>query len=130
VAGVEDSGAASRLTTSDKIVELKARKEGWANLRFRRRRLIPKTLTNIWELCGGVLAHGVSEVGTRGLKFIELPSAVRGTDGRTWEHRNMGVRIRDFAIDPAQDLAVLIGYPMDVAYVVPVHGLRRRAYIC
>lgn len=44
----------------------------------------------------------------RGLKFIELPSASRGTLARTWKLVDIGVPIRDFAFDPAQNLLVIV----------------------
>lgn len=117
VASMEDCGTASRLTIADRLAELKAVEESWGNLRFRRRRLIPMGPSNLWELFGGVFAHGVTGGLMGGLSFIELPSAIRGTDGRAWEVLNMGVHIRDFAIDPAQDLVVLIANPVDVSCV-------------
>ena len=70
--------------------------------------------SQVWELAGGVLAHGLpSEDVPRGLAFVELPSVALNMPGRTWQHNDLGVPIRDFTMDPSQDLIVVIGktYP-------------------
>ena len=111
VSGLEDGDTECKLSTAERFAQLKTTEQGWDNLRFRQRHRARLPPSNIWELFGGVLAHGVLTPIARGLSFIQLPSAVRGTDSHTWQHRDLGVDIRDFTIDPAQDLAVLIAQP-------------------
>ena len=110
LAGLEDCGNASSLTTAEKLFEIRAQLESWSNLRFRKRQVFP--LPNdirVWELLGGVMGHGVPNgPAIRGLKFIELPSVMRRTLSRTWELADLGVSIRDFAFDPAQNLLVVV----------------------
>lgn len=67
--------------------------------------------SRVWELFGGVLALGLVEGNqVRGLSFTQLPSAVgsRFREERTWVHSELEVDIRDFGMDPSQDLLVLI----------------------
>ncbi|KAF8515643.1 hypothetical protein JB92DRAFT_2829582 [Gautieria morchelliformis] len=46
-----------------------------------------------------------------GANSQQLPSAVRGTPVHTWQI-DIEVNILYYAIDPAQDLAVLVGWPV------------------
>lgn len=112
---------------SERLSQLKTVQHGWANLHFRQRHRLLSNPASVWEMFGGVLAHGLSGPETRGLAFMELPSAVNVTSGDIWHHRDLGVDIRDFAMDPAQDLLVLIAKPVDVmlcvyyiSYMAPV----------
>ena len=62
----------------------------------------------VWELYGGVLAQGTSP---RGLTFTQLPSKLRGIEQKTWALDDVGVKIRDFGMDPAQDLLAIVVKP-------------------
>jgi F-box-like len=114
VAGMHDVEGQD-LAVADRLAQLKTVQDGWSNLRFRQRRQIPFNLgPGVWEMFGGVLAQGMPGPMVRGLAFTELPSAVNRASGHTWEHRDLGVDIRDFAMDSAQDLLVLIALPVAV----------------
>ena len=62
----------------------------------------------LWELYGGVLAQSTEE-GT--LTFIQLPSDLRSIEEEVWTLGNFGLVVRDFGMDPSQDLLVLIQSP-------------------
>ncbi|KAF8578725.1 hypothetical protein K439DRAFT_1638566 [Ramaria rubella] len=108
VAGVEDTNAAPNLPVAQRLTQLQTIEDGWDYLRFRKTHRVKKHPSNLWELFGGVLVHGLGSPRTRGLAFMELPSAVREMPGRTWSIPDTGVDIRDFGIDPGQNLVVLI----------------------
>jgi hypothetical protein len=124
VAGVEDSQTDSRLSISERLAQLKTIEHGWTNLQFRQEITLQWPQGRLWELYGGVLARGIENFETtRGLAFMRLPSVAQGSPVHTWQHVNMGVDIRDFAIDPAQDLAVLIARPVTAAVCVSLISL-------
>jgi hypothetical protein len=116
VAGMHDVEGQD-LAVADRLAQLKTVQDGWSNLRFRQRRQIPFNPERVWEMFGGVLAQGIPGPTVCGLAFTELPSAVNRASGHTWKHRDLGVDIRDFAMDPAQDLLVLIDPPVTVSCV-------------
>ena len=64
---------------------------------------------NLWELSGGVLALSTSD-GT--IQFYQLASDLRFIEEKNWTiGPNLGVPIRDFGMDPFQDLLVLVQNP-------------------
>ncbi|CDO72096.1 hypothetical protein BN946_scf184962.g39 [Trametes cinnabarina] len=89
---------------------LKARNEAWDDLAWTAREEIPMLQGGVWELYGGILAQGE---GSRTLVFKQLPSNLRGIEGREWRIEDVGVNIRDFGMDPAQDLLVVIENRVD-----------------
>ncbi|KAF8485673.1 hypothetical protein JB92DRAFT_3025212 [Gautieria morchelliformis] len=107
VAGLEDGSTECRLSIAERLALLKTIEQGWANLYFRQKYTISSLPGSLmWKLCGGVLARGYATE----LSFLQPPSAVQGTDGHAWQS-DMEVNIQQFAIDPAQDLAVLVARP-------------------
>lgn len=62
-----------------------------------------------YELVGGIFAKampGPSSFHSRRMKFVQLPTATQPS--RSWEIEDVGFEMRDFAIDPGQDLLVLL----------------------
>lgn len=106
-AGMED-WPPSALGTSDRMETLKRHQDAWGKLRYSSRRDIPMHRGNVWELYGGVLAQAC---GPRALAFVRLPSQIRGIDSEEWTVPDVGFTIRDFGMDPSQDLLVLIQSP-------------------
>ncbi|KAI0356942.1 hypothetical protein OH77DRAFT_183926 [Trametes cingulata] len=104
VAGMED-GPPSATTAAERLRMLNARQDAWDKLAWTEREEIPMSQGGVWELYGGVLAQGE---GSRSLVFKQLPSKIRGIEGRTWRLEDVGVNIRDFGMDPSQDLLVII----------------------
>ncbi|OJT10824.1 hypothetical protein TRAPUB_12693 [Trametes pubescens] len=110
-AGMED-GPPSTLTSAERLRVLKAHQEAWDKLAWTSREEVPMHQGGVWELYGGVLAQGD---GSRTLAFKQLPSAIRGIEEREWRIEDVGVNIRDFGMDPAQDLLVVIENRMETA---------------
>ncbi|KAF8512139.1 hypothetical protein BU17DRAFT_54214 [Hysterangium stoloniferum] len=110
ITGFIDTGSGSSLSIAERLEQLETIERNWATLTFRLKVGIPKPVgRNIWELFGGVFTLGTS--GGRGLSYTELPSLTRRTLTCTWKHDDLGLDIRDFGIDPSQDLVVLIEVP-------------------
>lgn len=64
------------------------------------------TIRSTWELYGGVLAQSQGE---RSIRFRRLPAILRGIEEKIWEVEDVGVKIKSFGMDPAQDLLVILG---------------------
>ena len=60
---------------------------------------------DVWELYGNVLAQ--SE-GKRTVHFKQIPSAIRGIEGKEWTIPDVGCNITEIGTDPAQDLLLVI----------------------
>ncbi|KAF8521653.1 hypothetical protein JB92DRAFT_2827777 [Gautieria morchelliformis] len=98
VAGLEDESTECRLSVAERLAQLKTIEEGWANLSFRQK------LSNVH---GGVLTWRLDCLSySYRLPYEEL-LCIR------WQIANdIEVNILYFAIYPAQDLAVLVGWPV------------------
>lgn len=112
-AKVTDTGQ-SDLTVKDRLDLLHRFEKNWTTLDFVSNHKFVKRNSYTWELVQGVLAFGFGRTWNHpcGIDFTELPSSIRGTTGRTWRHDDLGVNIRDFTIDPGQDLVVIIERPI------------------
>lgn len=98
-----DTSSASRLEA------LKKHQSSWGSLKWSRELRIPMEDGGLWELYGGVLAQSTGQ-GT--LTFMQLPSDLRSIEGKVWTlGPNLGLVVRDFGMDPSQDLLVLIESP-------------------
>jgi len=63
---------------------------------------------SLWELYGGVLAQNSPE----GMfHFMRLPAVSRGIAEKSWKVPPQSFNVRDFGMDPSQDLLVLIEQP-------------------
>ncbi|KAF8510601.1 hypothetical protein JB92DRAFT_3118774 [Gautieria morchelliformis] len=106
VAGLEDGRTDCRLSIAERLAQLKTFEQRWASLNFHQKPTVTLSYRYNWKLRGDVLSAVMLPV----LFFTQLPSAVRGTPVHTWEC-DVEVNIQEFAIDPAQDLAVLVACP-------------------
>ncbi|RPD61706.1 hypothetical protein L226DRAFT_485162 [Lentinus tigrinus ALCF2SS1-7] len=104
LAGMED-GPPSALTPSDRLAILRERQEAWKSLTWKARTEYDMRRGGVWELYGGVLAQAD---GDRTLVCAQLPSVIRGIEEKVWTVEDVGVKIRDFGMDPAQDLLIII----------------------
>ena len=105
VNGPETSGSSS----SSRLEALKKHQSSWDNLKWSRELRIPMEDGSLWELYGGVLAQSTVE-GT--LTFMQLPSDLRSIEEKVWTlGPKLGLVVRDFGMDPSQDLLVLIQSP-------------------
>ncbi|GJJ09906.1 hypothetical protein Clacol_004130 [Clathrus columnatus] len=113
VSGVVDGE--SSLPKADRLAILKRAERNWSTVQFARTETLKRRPGNLWELYGGMLAFSISPSDAppnsriyQGLTFIELPSAVRGTTSKVHHLEDLDYNIRDFGMDPSQDLLVLI----------------------
>ncbi|EAU92699.2 hypothetical protein CC1G_01744 [Coprinopsis cinerea okayama7 len=105
--GTESSILDNRNVAS-RLEKLKSYDKGWAQLAFSARDNIPMKRGGVWELYGGVLAQN-SRMGT--FYFNRLPSTIRGIKAKAWTMEPPSFQVRDFGMDPSQDLLVMIERP-------------------
>ena len=92
---------------------LRERENAWKRLEWKRRCSLG-TIRNDWtiEFANGVLGSVSSSQGghMQSIDFFELPSvdSPSGEVTRAWTHNMGNLSVIDFAIDPAQDLLVLV----------------------
>ncbi|KIL61349.1 hypothetical protein M378DRAFT_180090 [Amanita muscaria Koide BX008] len=103
IAGKED-GENYPLATRRKMLE--QHQQGWADLRWTTERRIPIQFDSLWELCGDVFAH--SSTDRSEIRFKQIPSHSRNLQDRDWMVEVKEYRVDDIAIDPAQDLLVIL----------------------
>lgn len=106
-AGQED-GFTSTLSPAERLQLLRRHQAAWTSLEPCYEKAVPMLVGNTWELYGGVLAQGPD---SSSLTFRQLPSELRGIEEKQWMISDMGFEIRDFGMDPAQDLLVAIQRP-------------------
>lgn len=108
-------GPLSQLTATDRLSLLKEFNTSWESLRWKESNDIPMQQGHVWELYGGVYAQSSS---SNALHFRQLPSQCRKIEEKSW-HVAMDIFVRDFTMDPGQDLLVLIEHPT-LLYVAPL----------
>ena len=102
-------GVGCTLTTAERLKLLLQRRARWRYLDWSR--VVPVSapgLCQAYELVDGVFASSMGNdfSGSRHLELTWLPTSTK--DARRIEREDLGVRIRDFAIDPSQDLMALV----------------------
>jgi hypothetical protein len=108
-AGQTNGPETSSISSASRLEALKKHQSSWGNLKWSRELRIPMEDGGLWELFGGVLAQTTAE-GT--LTFTQLPSDLRSIDEKVWTlGPSLGLVVRDFGMDPSQDLLVLIERP-------------------
>ncbi|EJF56105.1 hypothetical protein DICSQDRAFT_94010 [Dichomitus squalens LYAD-421 SS1] len=103
-AGMQD-GPPSALTPAERLSILRRRQDAWTKLAWTAKEEVPMRRGGVWELYGNVLAQAEGE---RTLHFKQLPSAIRGIKGKEWTIQDVGCKIRDFGMDSAQDLLIVL----------------------
>ncbi|EPQ60476.1 hypothetical protein GLOTRDRAFT_135147 [Gloeophyllum trabeum ATCC 11539] len=98
-------GPRSGLSATEKLDMLRKRQTAWDKLLWVDQKRVPMTNGHLYELYGGVLAQSS---GQRSLVFRRLPSHFRRIEERVWTIEDVGVSMRDFGMDPGQDLLVII----------------------
>ncbi|KAH7929334.1 hypothetical protein BV22DRAFT_1029582 [Leucogyrophana mollusca] len=93
---------------NDRLNALKKQQTAWNSLDWAHYQTVHMLEGDIWELYGGVLAQGRR---SGPLGFRQLPSHYRGIEERVWGVHVPGIALRDFTMDPSQDLLVLIDGP-------------------
>ena len=107
-AGQVNGPESSAISSASRLGALKNHQSSWDNLKWSRELRIPMKNGDLWELYGGVLAQSTEE-GT--LTFMQLPSDLRSIEQKVWTLGDFGLVVRDFGMDPSQDLLVLIQTP-------------------
>ena len=111
VAGMVDAPSSS-FTINDRLARLRKHQTRWRDFEIANRQVVRHVRGGVWELSCGVLAQRISspgESGVRELYFKRLPIGSRGNaKGYEWAHKGYEFPIRDFTIDPSQDLLLLV----------------------
>ncbi|KAI5118360.1 hypothetical protein M0805_004333 [Coniferiporia weirii] len=118
---VDGPSESARCTTSERLARLRLYQARWRLLSPARRHSVRAHPGSLWELAGGVLAqsvqsHNMGGFGSFGaspdvrkLCFTRLPVGARGdAPASEWTHSGYEFSIRDFTMDPGQDLLVLV----------------------
>ena len=103
-------GRPSTLTPAERLSILRVRQDAWDGLVWTAEEDVTMHQGGVWELYGNVLAQAQGE---RTLHFKQIPSAIRGIQGIEWTIPDVGCKMRDFGMDPAQDLLVVIQHFWD-----------------
>lgn len=102
----------SLFTTADRLQLLRERRKAWRDLTWSKHRMIKMSgLCDAYELVGGIFAK-TERRGTRAPKHFTasiLPSRTQPIEHR-FEHKDLGVATKDFAIDPSQNLLALLEF--------------------
>ncbi|KAI9461007.1 hypothetical protein BJY52DRAFT_245215 [Lactarius psammicola] len=97
-------GPPGDLTASERLELLRSYEASWKNIEWNDHTTIPSPVGSLWELYGNVWAHSG---GSDTIEFVQLPSRLRGIPMRQWTLR-LDFALRDFGMDPSQDLLVTI----------------------
>ncbi|KAF9229120.1 hypothetical protein BS17DRAFT_771061 [Gyrodon lividus] len=108
VSGMQN-GPHSVMDHANRLAALRNSQAAWNTLQFTGLKDIRMLQGSLYELYGGVLVQS-NHLG--GLVFRRLPSHYRGIDEHVWSLDLPDVNLRDFTLDPAQDLLVLIARPL------------------
>jgi len=107
-AGQEKGPSHPESRPADQLDALKRKEKAWDELKWSKEERIPILNGGLWELYGGVLAQNDSP---GAITFRRLPSIYRSIEKAEWTVDGFGHPIRDFGIDPAQDLLVVVESP-------------------
>lgn len=104
-------GIGCTLTIPERLALLLQRRARWRYLDWTAVKPIPApALCQAYELVDGVLASSMADVPSRGSRHLALtwlPTS-REPQERTVERHDLGITVRDFAIDPSQDLIAMV----------------------
>lgn len=104
-AGQENGPSNPEVSPADRLDALRKREAAWDKLQWSKEERMPMLNGTLWELYGGVFAQSD---GLDSIKFRRLPSIYRSIDEAEWTIGDFGHPLRDFGMDPAQDLLVLV----------------------
>ncbi|KAF8634482.1 hypothetical protein AX15_000921 [Amanita polypyramis BW_CC] len=81
----------------------------WSDLHWTHERRLRMLRGGLWELYGNVLAQNSADKSA--LHFKQLPSQSRGIQEKDWSVDVKQFQVKDFTMDPAQDLLVILELP-------------------
>ncbi|EPQ50264.1 hypothetical protein GLOTRDRAFT_141571 [Gloeophyllum trabeum ATCC 11539] len=102
-----ENGPSTRISIPARLQRLRTHAEAWKTLNFESVEELSMSAMDDWELTDGVLARGY---GPHMLQFNELPGHSRGIPAAAWVLR-FEFPVRNFRMDPSQDLLILIEFP-------------------
>ena len=115
VAGMVDGPARSSMSVYERLSRLKLYLSRWRRFSYTRQTSI-YSHRSVWEISSGIIAQGIpffdevlgiNRVGE--FFFSELPGDARGHPrGKDWVLQGYDFPIRDFTIDPTQDLLAIM----------------------
>ena len=115
VAGMVDGPTQPTMSIDERLSRLRLYQSRWRRLSYTRRSTVNFHKGPVWELASGVIAQGASffdEGGRQRVQkffFSELPGDARGHPRRKeWSLGGYDFTLRDFTIDPTQDLLVIM----------------------
>ncbi len=100
-----EDGPPSALTPSDGLAILRERQDARRTLTWKGRTEYDMRRGGVRELYGGILAQAD---GDSTVVCAQLPSAIRGIEQKVWTIEDVGMEMRDFGMDPAEDLRPLL----------------------
>lgn len=101
---MEDGGHCT-LSPTERLEILNRQEQAWDNARWSSEFELHMEDGGVWEIYGGVLAQGTSP---HSLTFTQLPSEIRNIPKKTWTVEKLPFNMRDFTMDPSQDLLVIV----------------------
>ena len=101
-------GPPSRFSTSQRLSLLRSYEPSWKILDWNTHISLAVPEGSLWELYGNVWAHSR---GNDAIFFVQIPSRLRDIPLRQWKIK-LDYPLRDFAMDPSQDLLVAIEIEM------------------
>lgn len=104
------NGPPSVLGHADRLTMLRNSQAAWHTLQWTASKDVRMFQGSLYELYGGVLVQS-NQLSGRGLVFRRLPSHYRRIEEHVWS-LDLDLNLRDFTLDPAQDLLVLIAQPV------------------
>lgn len=114
--GMED-GPSSALSAAHRLEKLKKHQAAWDELKWTEDKTVDMSIGHVWELYGGVLAQSNLN---RAIFCRQLPSHLRGIEEKTWTVDISSFDLRDFTMDPSQDLLAIAEKPRSM-YVSIYH---------
>ena len=104
------NGPPSTVCHADRLMMLRNSQAAWHALQWTALKDVRMLQGSLYELYGGVLVQS-NQLGGHGLVFRRLPSYYRNIEEHVWS-LELDFVLRDFTLDPAQDLLVLIAQPV------------------
>ncbi|EIW84388.1 hypothetical protein CONPUDRAFT_100433, partial [Coniophora puteana RWD-64-598 SS2] len=88
-----------------RLAAIRKHRRAWNTLAWRAPEVVPSSLDGTtWELVGGVVCAG----SLTAVAFTQLPSPLRGIERKEWSVALAPLKVRDFTVDPSQDLLVVV----------------------
>jgi hypothetical protein len=111
IAGYQDGSTLCQMPVSDRLELLRRINQNWRQMKFQKRETIAiEAPISAYTLQSSVLMVGTTSdsLFTEAISGHILNSELVGAESHRWDIKRPLARVRDFTIDPYQDLLVLI----------------------